>query len=129
MRLPVDPLPPIEPGEDPYVIRRRAPVTALPGAGPRSFPPLIFPHPEREAAENTSQADANSQHEQGQPAGNPGAGKHTEPHIEQERLIDRRLYCRRIAQLSILLDTRSGEDRRHQVRREDDPRTVIDEEV
>jgi hypothetical protein len=42
---------------------------------------------------------------------------------------ERRRLCRRITHVPALLDTRSGEDRRHQARRDDDPIIGVDKEV
>lgn len=42
---------------------------------------------------------------------------------------DRRKMCRRIYHLPVLLDTRSGEERRKEVRRDDDIATHLSEEA
>jgi hypothetical protein len=42
---------------------------------------------------------------------------------------DRRVLCRRIYHLPVLLDTRSGEDRRKETRRPDDVATHIAEDI
>lgn len=42
---------------------------------------------------------------------------------------DRRKMCRRIYHIPVMLDTRSGLDRRQEVRRPDDPLTHIAQEV
>lgn len=42
---------------------------------------------------------------------------------------DRRKMCRRIYHIPVMLDTRSGEDRRKEPRRPDDPLTHMDREV
>lgn len=134
MRLPVEPLKPMPPAEDLYAIRRRPPISPVPRTGPRDFPPQIVPHPERQDSDDTLAEELAADFARAENGGNAPYSEHspegkTPEHIEQERLIDRRTYCRRIAQSPTILDTRSGEDRRHQVRREDDPHTVIDEEV
>lgn len=42
---------------------------------------------------------------------------------------DRRKMCRRIYHIPVMLDTRSGEERRKETRRPDDPLTHMDQEV
>lgn len=62
-----------------------------------------------------------------------GSGAHPageEPRIHHERAEnDRRKMCRRIYHLPVLLDTRTGEERRKDVRRPDDTLTHMDREV
>ena len=50
------------------------------------------------------------------------------PFLERER-EERRLMCRRIYHIPVMLDTRTGEDRRKETRRPDDVVTHMDREV
>lgn len=56
----------------------------------------------------------------------PEVGAHVEVVREQE---DRRKMCRRIYHIPVLLDTRSGEERRKSERRDMDEVTHIDKEI
>lgn len=116
MKLPVEPLPPAEPVDDLYAIRRRQPVPAPSRVAPRTLPPLIIPAqhayvPEEEEAEVVA------------------GGRGTEQPGERREGEERRRLCRRITHVPALLDTRSGEDRRHRARREEDPIIGVDKEV
>lgn len=93
MRLPVQPLPPPPPAENLYEIRERPPVTAVRYVRARNLPPLIVPPrqkpraPAKGGREDTTTATA--------PLGE-----------------ERRRAERRVAQVPVLLDTRSGHDHR-----------------
>lgn len=93
MRLPVQPLPPPPPAEDLYEIRERPPVTPSRFVRARNLPPLIVPPRQkpRESAKDGREAP---------PAAAASLGK------------ERRRADRRVAQVPVLLDTRSGRDRR-----------------
>lgn len=91
MRLPVESLPPPPSVEDPYEIRERPPVTPARFVRARSLPPLIVPP--RKKPRDSAQG------------GREPASVHTMP--EERRRADRR-----VAQVPVLLDTRSGRDRR-----------------
>lgn len=56
----------------------------------------------------------------------PPVEEHVEVEREQE---DRRKMCRRIYHVPVLLDTRSGEERRRSERRDMDEVTHIDQEI
>lgn len=115
MRLPVEPLPPPEPADDLYAIRRRVPVPRAGQVTARSLPPLVIsPH-----HEPIGEAEPRAEN----------AAKDTGDQGEGREIEDRRLMCRRIYHLPVLLDTRSGEDRRRHARRDDDPVTGVDKEV
>ena len=116
MKLPVEPLPPAEPADDLYAIRRRQPVPAPSRVAPRTLPPLIIPArhayvPEEDEAESEAGSGVTEQ---------PGERREGEA---------RRCLCRRITHAPGLLDTRSGEDRRHRARREDDLIIGVDKVV
>jgi hypothetical protein len=116
MKLPVESLPPAEPADDLYAIRRRQPVPAPSRVAPRTLPPLIIPAPHAHVPE-----EEEVDREAGIPVTwQPGERREGE---------DRRRLCRRITHVPALLDTRSGEDRRHRARREDDPIIGVDKEV
>lgn len=108
MRFPLDPLPPVGVTDDPYEIQEKAGVTAVRPVGERSLPPLIVrarrePQPPQEQAQR--------------------------PPAVERRAEDRRKMDRRISNQPVLVDTRSGLDRRKNKRREDDPTTRIDEKA
>jgi len=116
MKLPVEPLPAAEPADDLYAIRRRQPVPAAARVAPRTLPPLIIPAqhaymPEEAEAESLAGTAVAEQ---------PGERREGE---------ERRQLCRRITHVPALLDTRSGEDRRHRARREEDPIIGVDKKV
>lgn len=115
MKLPVEPLPPAEPAEDLYAIRRRQPVPAAARVAPRTLPPLVIPPRHAHIPEEES-AEARDAH----------LPEESEKRREGE---ERRQVCRRISNAPVLLDTRSGDDRRHRARREDDPIIGVDKEV
>ncbi|MDW8323814.1 MAG: hypothetical protein RMK60_06915 [Burkholderiales bacterium] len=102
MRFPVDPLPVTPPAEDLYEIRERPPVTATRFVRARTLPPLILP-PRRKAREQAAQ-------------GHPPAAQDTPAERLQTTGMpvteERRRGDRRVAQVPVLLDTRSGIDRR-----------------
>lgn len=115
MRLPIDPLPrpTALPPRDPFAIFRKPPIARAPRADEEALAQTARPKttPSREH----SDADAR-------------------PHAEQRNADpypfgDRRRYCRRVLDQPVILDTRSGEDRRHQGRRATDPSPGIDEMV
>lgn len=96
MRLPVSPLPPPPSAEDLYEIRERPPITPARFVRARNLPPMIIPPKKRPKADtgvSNSESPANVQ---------PVA-------VEEER----RRHDRRRAQMPVLLDTRTGRDRRH----------------
>ncbi len=96
MRLPVLPLTPPPPPEDLYEIRERPPVTPARFVRARNLPPMIIPPKKR------PRADAGV--------------TDSEPQARVEAVEvgeERRRHDRRKAQMPVLLDTRSGRDRRH----------------
>jgi len=96
MRLPVLPSPPPPPAEDLYEIRERPPITPARFVRTRTLPPMIIPPKKR------SRADT------GVTQGEPQANVQSVPMGEERRRSDRRT-----AQRPVLLDTRTGQDRRH----------------
>lgn len=92
MRLPVLPFPPPPPAENLYEVRERPPVTPARYVRARDLPPLIVP-PRQKPRKGQGGRET-------PPAGAAPAG-------EERRRTDRRL-----AQVPVLLDTRSGRDRR-----------------
>lgn len=96
MRLPVQPLPPPPPADDLYEIRERPPITPARFVRARSLPPLIIP-PRKRRKDDTDGSNS-------EPQANLQAVKMGE---------ERRRTERRVAQLPVLLDTRTGRDRRH----------------
>jgi hypothetical protein len=104
MRFPLDPLPPVGVTDDRYEIQEKAGVTAVRPVGPGSAP---LTAPRRPAPQ------------QRQPE---------QPAQEAERRAgeDRRTVDRRTQNLPVLVDTRSGFDRRKGKRRDDDPTTRVD---
>lgn len=101
--------PPIGGVVDRYELR---PLPAVQGTRPvqtRNLPPLIFQHrryqPEWNAAEHPE--------------------RRHDPHLQGER----RHYCRRISHQPVLLELRSGKDRRHHRQRSGDLIDHIDEEA
>lgn len=95
MRLPVLPPAPPPPSEDLYEIQERPPVTPARYIQARNLPPLIVPprRPPRRAAGRAA----------------PDEGQQSPPVYQGE---ERRKADRRVAQQSILLDTRVRRDRR-----------------
>lgn len=96
MRLPVLPSPPPPPAEDLYEIRERPPVTPARFVRARNLPPMIIPPKKRPRADTGA---TNSELRVSGQAVEVGE--------------DRRRSDRRRAQLPVLLDTRTGRDRRH----------------
>lgn len=96
MRLPVLPLPPPPSAEDLYEIRERPPITPARFVRARNLPPMIIPPKKRPKADT------------GVSNGEPQAN--VQPVEDGE---ERRRHDRRTAQLPVLLDTRTGRDRRH----------------
>lgn len=96
MRLPVQPLPPPPPADDLYEIRERPPITPARFVRARSLPPLIIPPRKR-------------------PKGDTGRGPAKPEARIQSGTVgeERRQGDRRTAQMPVLLDTRTGRDRRH----------------
>ncbi len=93
MRLPVQPSPPAPPVEDLYEIRERPPVTPARFVRTRNLPPLILP-PRQKPREPAQ------------------GGRETPPAAAAPVGEERRRTDRRVAQVPVLLDTRSGRDRR-----------------
>lgn len=96
MRLPVLPSPPPPPVEDLYEIRERPPITPARFVRARDLPPMIIPPKKR-------------------PKADTGVSK-SEPQAAVQAIEvgeERRRRDRRTAQLPVLLDTRTGRDRRH----------------
>ncbi len=109
MRFPLDLLPPVGVVDDRYEIPQAEAVRPAPAVGPRTQPPLVVrPRPKPKA-----EAEAPRQ----------------PPEREQRAQGDRRQGERRVAQLPVTVDTRSGIDRRQNKRRSDDPTPRIDEKV
>jgi hypothetical protein len=96
MRLPVLPSPPPPPAEDLYEIRERPPVTPARFVRARNLPPMIIPPKKRPKSDTGVTNSA------------PQARVQTVAVGEERRRGDRRT-----AQLPVLLDTRTGRDRRH----------------
>lgn len=96
MRLPVLPSPPPPPAEDLYEIRERPPVVPARFVRARNLPPLIIPPKKK------------SNPDQGVAKGKTQDRVKTAAVGEERRRSDRRT-----AQLPVLLDTRTGRDRRH----------------
>jgi hypothetical protein len=92
MRLPVQPFPPPPAAENLYEVRERPPVTPARYVRARNLPPLIVPP--RQKPRKAQSEDA------APPADAAPAGE------------ERRRTDRRVAQVPVLLDTRSGRDRR-----------------
>jgi hypothetical protein len=109
MRFPVDPLPPVGVTDDLYEIQEKAALTPLRPVGVRTVPP-VMPRPRQRHVPEPPQAAAE------QPA----------PVAERREAGDRRKIDRRISNQPVTVDTRSGIDRRHGKRRDDDPTTRID---
>lgn len=107
MRFPIDPLPPIGSTENPYEIREKSPITPVKAVMPHGQA-LVFQHRPRRAPETPVQRRA---------------GEERREH-EDRRQGDRRRYTQKV-----LIDTRSGHERRHERRRPDDPLTGVDEKV
>lgn len=95
MRLPILPSPPPPPAEDLYEIRERPPVTPAPFVRARNLPPMIIPPRKRPRADT------------GVSNGEPQSDVRAVEVGEERRRRDRRT-----AQLPVLLDTRTGRDRR-----------------
>jgi len=112
MRLPVSPLPPPPPAEDLYAIRERPPVTPARFVRARNLPPLIIPPKKRPGADS------------GAPKGEPQAQVQAGEVAQERRLGDRRT-----AQVPVLLDTRTGRDRRHRDRAGGGMGTGVDTEA
>lgn len=85
------------------MVNRLTAVKAAQPVQPRTLPPLVVqPH---------------AQH--------PEAERRHERHLQGER----RTYCRRVQHLPVLVEFRSGLDRRHHAQREGDPMEHVDIEV
>ena len=96
MRLPVLPSPPPPPAEDLYEIRGRPPITPARFVRARTLPPMIIPPKKRPRADTgLTQGDSQANVKSVQ--------------LEEER----RRSDRRTSQQPVLLDTRTGWDRRH----------------
>lgn len=106
MRFPIDPLPPVGVTDDPYEIQEKAAISALRPVGARTLPPMIVP--QRRTAPTARQPQ--------QPP----------PETNRRAQEDRRTTDRRTQNTPVLVDTRSGLDRRKGKRREDDPTTRVD---
>ncbi len=116
MRLPVEPIPRLPAPKDLFAIYRKPAVTGAPRiAGEAAATPARAPSPPPPEREPPGFAEALRRQVQ--------AGETPPP------LSDRRRYCRRVTNQQVLLDTRSGEDRRHGARRESDPVLGVDEEI
>lgn len=111
MRLPVIPPPSSPPADDLYQIRGRPPVTPAPFVRARNLPPLIVP-PKKSPRNLASGEDKAQDGEQ----------------LAPSRAVteERRQGERRTAQIPVLLDTRSGGDRRQ---RQDAAGAAIDVEA
>lgn len=97
MRLPVLPPTTPSPAEDLYEIRERPPATAARYVRARDLPPLIIP-----ARVVSGRGSSGNQGASSEAAASPGG------YLGEER----RKGSRRAGQLNVLLDTRSGRDRR-----------------
>lgn len=95
MRLPILPSPPSPPAEDLYEIRERPPVTSAPFVRARNLPPMIIP-PKKRPKPDTGVSSGELQ---------------VDVRVVEMR-EERRRRDRRTAQLPVLLDTRTGRDRR-----------------
>jgi len=95
MRLPVLPSPPLPPAKDLYEIRERPPITPARFVRARNTAPMIIPPKKRPRADT------------GVTQGDPQAN------VKSVQLEERRCSDRRTAQQPVLLDTRTGLDRRH----------------
>lgn len=107
MRFPIDPLPPVGITDDVYEIQEKAGVMPVRPVGERSLPPLIVRR--RRAA--------------------PPQEQPQRPPTERRVGEDRRKMDRRVSNQPVLVDTRSGLDRRKGKRRDDDPTTRVDEKA
>ncbi|GEM_PF-6137635 len=114
MRLPIEPLPPLDPGiaPDPYDILEPAAIAPSRRVTERTLPPLVSYAPQRGQKKEPEAAAA-------QPA----------PAEERRAGTDRRQADRREGEQAHLLDTRTGQDRRRGPRRKDDPVTRVDSKV
>ncbi len=103
-------LPPIvEPPQYDGAVKPAASTTALAPVQERSLPPIIF--------------------RQHRPAARPDAiNRHWRPRADAA-IPDRRLICRRTQDAQMLLDLRSGPDRRRHCQRKNDMTTAIDEKI
>lgn len=118
MRLPIEPLTPIEPGKaaDLYELREVSALTATRRVTERTLPPLVS-HPRPPAPKAGARDQAAS-------------GPVEPEHDERRGGGDRRQVCRRVGrQGEDLFDTRSESDRRKGPRRAGDRPSHIDEEV
>jgi hypothetical protein len=105
MRLPVDPIPTVNTVIDPTEVTPTAAIKALRRVGEDERVPESMLHKQTEPAQVERQPDV-------------------------ERLgEDRRKMCRRIYHIPVLLDTRSGIERRKDSRRDGDPVAHMDREV
>jgi len=107
MRFPIDPPPPIGVTDDPYEIQEKAALTPTRPVGPRTQPPLAL----RQQRQATRPA--------------PPRPSEYRPRAAE----DRRTLDRRVSNQPVLVDTRSGLDRRKGKRRGDDPTTRINEKA
>lgn len=113
MRLPIEPLPPLDPGitQDLYDIQEPAAIAPTKRVMERTLPPLVT-YPPRQGGKKGAGAEVPAV-----PAEDRRAGE------------DRRQTDRRAGEQAHLLDTRAGYDRRKGPRRKDDPVTKVDQEV
>lgn len=114
MRLPIEPLPPLDPGiaQDLYDIQEPAAIAPSKRVTERTLPPLVTYPPKQGGKKAAGTAEA------------PVA-----PTEDRRSGEDRRQADRREGEQPHLLDTRTGHDRRKGPRRKDDPVTAVDQEV
>lgn len=101
---------PVTGAVDRYAWRQLPRVQATHPVQPRSLPPLIFQRPRHEAAREAGAA-AVERRQDTHPAG------------------ERRTYCRRTGRRPMLLELRSGKERRRHAQRATDLADHIDEEA
>jgi hypothetical protein len=102
--------PPIVGAVDRYESRPLPRTQATHPVQQRSVPPLIFQHRRREPVRNAGAVAVERRHD---------------PHVDGER----RTYCRRSVHQPVLLELRSGIERRHHAQRSTDLTDHIDEEA
>ena len=101
---------PIVGGVDRYQSRPLPRVQAMPPVQQRSLPPLIFQRRKRESAREIPSEMPERRHD---------------PHVDGER----RTYCRRTFNQPVLLELRSGTNRRRHTQRATDHAEHVDEEI
>ena len=126
MRLPVGPPPAAEPAEDPYAIHRRDAPPRVGAVGARRMSPVLVPARHG----GPEQPGLSGQEARLEAVDGAEVSAATAAHLAvREEGEERRRICRRLRQEKVLLDTRSGEDRRRQARRRDDTSPGVDNEV